>query len=94
VQAPTTYEITFAGEYPQTGGVNRQSEAESEGFLAGWRVSSCRGKPPRLTGTATSLLDGILSSYDLAKEVGEMIDLTFTDPSLAKLSEENSNGYQ
>jgi hypothetical protein len=49
---------------------------------------------PHLTGTATSLLDGILSSYDLAKEVGEMIDLTFTDPSLAKLSEENSNGYQ
>jgi len=35
-----------------------------------------------LTGTTvTSLLDGILSSYDLADEVCAMIELTFSDPS-------------
>ena len=31
--------------------------------------------------TVTSLFDGILSSYDLADEVGAMIDQTFTDSS-------------
>src|SRR5262245_38209239 len=30
---------------------------------------------------SNSLFDGILSSYDLADEVGAMIDVTFTDPS-------------
>jgi len=31
--------------------------------------------------TVTSLFDGILSSYDLAGEVGAMIDVTLIDPS-------------
>jgi hypothetical protein len=48
-----------------------------------------------LTGTTvTSLLDGILSSYDLADEICAMIDLTSSDPSGRQTLEENPNGNQ
>jgi len=40
------------------------------------------------------LFDGNFTSYDLADEVGTMIDLTFTHSSVVKPSEENSNGYK